>query len=295
MAEPIEQPQAEGKKEAPKKIGTLESVVNESWHAAKSAAKLTLAALMPYAITKAVPGATLDTLTWTAANVAADATTNFRKGKKHTAGEILKSSAVASTTALPVHYLYKAINKIPLDSALGYVERAAAFGGLAYPTFTGLYQTVDYLIRNLTFKGLGKYLKENYLPTLKRSWKYILPFGLANIFFVPASLQVAVGSAISYIWALFGAPKKGELKEEEKRDKTPYHVAASNVIYKAGSNVFNTFYNIGSAISDYFKTTPGDALASPPAASKASTPPAAPKVPEAKPVPTSQEAPAPAH
>ncbi|MEK6837889.1 MAG: Mpv17/PMP22 family protein [Nanoarchaeota archaeon] len=254
-----------------KSVGTLESVVKESWHAFTSGAKLAGAALMPYAVIKAVPASTLDTLTWTGAVAAADATTNFRKGKRHAAREILNSSAVASATALPVHYLYKAINNIPLDSALGYFQRAAAFGGLAYPAFIGMYQTVDYLVRNLKFKGLGKYLKENYWPVLKKAWKYVFPLGLANIFFAPAYLQVAIGSAISYALALFGAPKKGELKESEKRDKTPYLVAASSAAYKLGRSLFyaplKAVEAIGGAVKDLYKK--GPAKASAPAAQHA--------------------------
>lgn len=242
------------KKEEPKRLSTLESVIDETLHAGKSIIKLGLAASIPFAQATLFPHLAKDTAVMAGAQVAADSTTNFKKGKKTTAGEILKSSAVGTAVTGPVHYAYKFIDKIPLDTALGYVSKAVAWGGLAIPALLGTYQSVDYLVRNVSFRGLGKYLKENYWPTLKRSWKYILPFSLANIFVFPLAWQVTVGAALTYVFALFGAPKKGELKEEEKRDKTPYIIAAANVGTKLVKNtvtgVYDAAYTLGSTVRE---------------------------------------------
>ncbi len=207
--EPKEAHGKEEKKEAQKPVVSLENVVRESWHAIRKGAKLGLAAALPVGLSYMFPQAAIDIGTWTAAVIAGDATVNYMKGKKHTMDEILKSSIIGTATAMPLHYIFNAINTIPLTSAAGYIGMAAAFGGIAYPLFVGLYQGVDYLVRNRTFKGMGKYLKENYMPALKKAWKVILPFSLANLYLVPRKFQVAVGSALSYFFTLFGAPKKG--------------------------------------------------------------------------------------
>lgn len=244
------------KKEAPKKVSTLESVVNETFKLVGDTAKLGLAVGIPATQAALVPPAARDTGILAGAQVAADATTSRIKGEKYTIGDIAKSSAVGTGIAVPAHYAYNIINKIPLDSALGYVGRAAAFGGILYPFYIGLYQFLDYTIKNRTFKGLGKYLKENYWKSLKNAWKYVFPFGLANVLFAPPYLQIPIGALLSYAVALFGAPKKGEVPAEKKRDTTPWYKAASNVVYKAGSSIFNAPYNIGRAIYELAKPKP---------------------------------------
>lgn len=205
---------------------------------------------MPLSLMWAVPGAALDTASWTLANCLGNLTTNVRSGKRHTMGEVAKSSAVASITALPIHFAYKMINSIPLDTALGYIGKAAAFGGLVFPALTGLYQSVDYVVRN-GFSGLGKYLKDNYWNSLKWGWKYLLPFSLANIFLVPAYLQIAVGSALGYVFSLSGAPKV-EVKESEKKGNS-HLVNWANPSYLAGG--YGKFYNrLLSGVSEFGKS-----------------------------------------
>lgn len=250
----------EGQK--PKPVSTIDSVVNETMHLLGSGAKLGLAAAVPVAQAAAFPYLARDTAVLAGAQVAADATTDRKRGKKYTAGSALESSIVGTATTAPVYWLFNLMNRIPLDSALGYVERAAAFGGLVYPAFIGGYQFIDYVVKNRTLKGVGKYIKENYWTTLKNAWKYIFPFGLANVLFTPAYLQIPIGALISYAFALIGAPKKDQLKENEKRDKTPYYLATYNAGAKLAKNIKGTFeasYAVGSAlyekISSFFKTT----------------------------------------
>ncbi len=78
-------------------------------------------------------------------------------------------------------------------------------GGLIYPSFIGLYQFINYTIRNRSVKGVGKYIKENYWTTLKKSYKYTLPFSLLNVFFAPPILNIPIASALTYAFNLFGA------------------------------------------------------------------------------------------
>ena len=131
---------------------------------------------------------------------------------------------------------------------------------------------------------MGSYLKKEYWPALKRAWKTLFPISLFNIFFAPLYLQVPIGAALSYGLTLFGAPKRGEISEDQKRDKTPYLVAAPRVlgrgIYNLGKGLYEGAYALGSGLRDtLYKATSGS--------------PAAPAAP-AHPVPA-QPAAVPAH
>lgn len=248
------------KKEEPKKVGNLESLVDETLHLGKTAFNIGLAAGIPFSLSNLAPYASRDIGILAGAQVAANATTDIKKGKKYTSSDAVKSSTVGTITALPVYHIFDALNKIPLDSAMGYVGRGAAFGGLAYPAFLGFYQAVDYLVKNMKFKGLGKYLKENYWPTLKKMWARVLPFGLANVFLAPAYLQVPISAALSYAFALFGAPQKNEVPEEQKRDKTPYLSASASAFGRGLRNLFyaplDLAYAAGSALSNGYERKP---------------------------------------
>ncbi|MBI2559145.1 Mpv17/PMP22 family protein [Candidatus Woesearchaeota archaeon] len=256
----------EEKKEEKKPVGALESVVNETIHAAGNLIKLGLAVGIPTAQALTAqsfgnPILARDTAIMAGAQVAADATINLKKSKKYMAGNVLESAIMGTALAAPLHYMFKLAHKVPLDSALGYLGKAAVWGGFAYPAYVGFYQAADYLIKNRTFKGLGKYIKENYWPTLKKAWTYLLPISLLNVFFAPTILNVPIAAGLTYLFDLFGAPKKGELQEDEKRDKTPYYVAAPRVagrlayeaVNKLVYNPLKALYEIGSG---FYKSAP---------------------------------------
>lgn len=259
-------PKEEKVEEKKKPVTTLESVVNESLHGVKSLFNLGLAGLIPATQAALVPTAARDTAILTGAQIAADATTDYKKGKKFTSTDWAKSSAVGTAITLPVHYLFDVLNKIPLDSALGYVGRASMYGGIVYPVYIGAYQFFDYTIKNMSFNGVGIYIKENYLPVLKRAWKTTIPLGLANILLIPAYLQIPIAALLGYAFALFGAPKKEEVPEEMKREKTPYLAAASKAFGKLSTSLiyapFRALYEIGSGLN---RTIAPRAFASAPA------------------------------
>lgn len=249
-------------KEEKKPVSTLESAVNETFHLAGNAVKLGLAAAIP--ATQAIFGSQLlhnpliarDTAIMTGAQIAGDFTTDLKRGKKYTAGSILESSIFGTAVAIPLHYAFKVAHTIPLDTTLGYIAKAGYWSGVAYPLYIGTYQFLGYLIRNRGFSGVGKYMKENYWPALKKSWKYLLPISLLNVFLAPPILNVPIAAALSYFFTLFGAPKTDKVKDEDKRDKTPYLVATSNVLGRLGKNtakgIYDTAYGIGAGVRNLY-------------------------------------------
>lgn len=251
MAENLESKVKGTEKQEKKEISLPRSAFDEFLQMARKIAQLGISALVPVTQAAMVPELARDTAILSSVQVLGDTTTNLKRGRKTTAGEVSKSLTIGAAISGPSHYAFEYINKIPLDSLAGYAGRGLAFGGLVAPVFIGLYQTVDYLVRNLSFKGLGKYLKDNYTPTLKTFWKKILPFSLANIFFVPAYLQVPVAATLQYFFTLFGAPKKGEIKEDEKRDKTPYYIIAGRAMQRASHSLYYLPLKAGQAISSF--------------------------------------------
>ena len=250
-------PEAHGEhREEKKPISTLESVVNESSHLIGSGLKLALAGTIPFAQATMFPQLARDTAILSGAQIASDYTTSLQRGKKYTAGSLLESAAIGTAITAPLEAMFGIVNKMPLNAPLDYVAKAGVWGGIVYPVFNGLYLPTAYLIRNRTFKGMGKYVRENYWPILKKSMKYILPFSLLNVFFAPAALQIPIAAALSFVYDRFTADK-GEFPEDQKRDKTPYYVAAPRVIGKLGKSVFygvpSAAYAIGNSLYNGLK------------------------------------------
>ena len=186
---------AHAKKEELKKVGTLESVVNETFNLGRTAFNLGVGVGIPSLQSAFVPYAARDTAILTGAQIAADASTDiFKKGKKYTSGDFAKSAAVGTAISVPINYLFSAINKIPTTSALDYIVKGAAWGGIAAPLYIPFYQFIDYSIKNMSFKGVGKYIKENFWPTYKTWFKYLFPINLLNLFLVPPGLQIPVSA-----------------------------------------------------------------------------------------------------
>lgn len=244
---------------APKKpLTTLESVVDETSNLFGNTIKLGLAGAIPYTFTSLVPSMKTDTAVITGAQIASDYTTAYQRGKKYTAGSLLESAVLGTATTPVIETMFRTTNSIATNSLSGYLAKGAVWGGIMYPGFVGAYLPIAYLVRNRTFKGLGKYLKENYWKTLKESWTKLLPFSLMNIFFAPSYLQIPISAAISYVFDRFAAPPKTEIPEDQKRDKTPYLVAAPTAAAKLVRNsvkgMYDAVYAIGSSISDIYKS-----------------------------------------
>lgn len=248
------------KKEEKKPIGTLESVVGETTHLFGNTVKLGLAGAVPLAFASAVPSMARDTAILSGAQIASDYTTAYQRGKKYTAGSLLESSVLGTATTPVIETMFHTTNLIPTNSLSGYIAKGAVWGGIMYPGFVASYLPIAYLVRNRTFKGMGKYIKENYWPILKKSWKYLLPFSLLNIFFAPSWLQIPISAAISYVYDRFAAPPKEEIPEHLKRDKTPYLVAAPTVAAKFVRNsvkgLYEAAYALGSSARDLYKASP---------------------------------------
>lgn len=250
-------------KEEKKPASTLESVVNETSKLFGNTVKVGLAGAIPYAFASTFPTFARDTAILTGAQIASDYTTAYQRGKKYTAGSLLESSVLGVATTPVIETMFRTTNLIPTNSLSGYLAKGAVWGGIMYPGFVASYLPIAYLVRNRTFKGMGKYLKENYWPILKKSWTRLLPFSLLNIFFAPSWLQIPISAAIGYVYDRFAAPPKEEIPEHLKKDKTPFYVAAPTVAYKLVRNsvkgLYDAVYSIGSSISDLYKKAPAPA------------------------------------
>ena len=247
----------EAKQEQPKSI--TNSVIGEIGDLFKFGAKATLAIGAPVLQSSIFPEVARDTAILTGAQVVGDSITRYRQGEKNSMGKIAESSLMGTILGLPTHYMFKYLNMIPLDSIYGYVGRAAALGGIAAPIFTALYQGVAHTVRNKTLKGAGTYIKENFWPSLKRYWKTIFPISVASVSLLSPYLQIPVAAALQIAYTFFGAPNKRELKEDEKRDPTPFYKTLGNLGHMAFTlpeKTLNGVYSLGSSIGNIFSSKP---------------------------------------
>ena len=260
IAKNTPQERKEEHKEEKKPASALESIVNEISHLAGNSVKLGFAGAVPFAFASVVPSMARDTAVLTGAQIASDYTTAYQRGKKYTAGSLLESAVLGTATTPVIETMFRVTNSIQANNLAGYIAKGSVWGAIMYPGFVGAYLPIAYVVRNRTFKGIGKYLKENYWKTLKDAWTKLLPFSLMNIFFAPSFLQIPISAAISYVFDRFAAPPAEEIPEHLKKDKTPYLAAASSAAYKLARNsvkgIYDSVYAIGSSIKDLYKSSP---------------------------------------
>src|SRR3989338_6810083 len=184
MAEQEEKP-AEKKEEKPKQT-ILESVIAETSQAGKG--------LINSAIGTAAIGAStalfgLDGLV-TAASFPYGGMIEKRlmvekdeSKKQFTSKNFRDESIVGALLTPPIWFGVETVKQIPkafglenvVTNILGYSVPVSPFvvgglfAGVLAPAITALYYPLDYLIKNKTFKGIGKDFKDNYLKGLKRT------------------------------------------------------------------------------------------------------------------------------
>lgn len=288
-----QKPQAEEKKEEKKQPTKLESAVNESWNAVKASTNALVG-------TGAIAGATalfgLDGLV-TAASFPIGAKIGHGLAGKEFKSSNFRDEAIAGALFTPpLWYGVEAVKLAPkvlgLEGAVANILGASVpisplvVGGLTAgvltPALNLFYYPLQYVIKNKTFKGLGKDLKENYLPGLKRS----LPITLFSS--AAVGLSYAVPAFAPYLFpalALSSVVYRMLLSKEGKVDYkklfypstylpnfiNPFYLVSgvASVAGKAYKGITATAYGIGSAISSLigtlFKTSPAPSPAAPPA------------------------------
>jgi hypothetical protein len=215
-------------KEEKKPQGVLESVIDETLGAAKSVVNVGLGTAVSvggYALT-GNPGVL-------ATSGAYLAGTKGKKDSKIARQEFMGGAAFGTFA----HY-----TTLPLQ-ALTNVGKAAflipwAFGANAF------YLAADHLIKNYSFKGLGKKFKEDYIPVLKKAMYTAVPINIASAILLPAQYMVAAIAGASYVFRRFVIGGEGK----EHTDKTPYYKATANVTRKLLGNTAKGISDIGRAI-----------------------------------------------
>lgn len=111
-----------------------------------------------------------------------------------------------------------------------------------------VYMTTDNIVKK---KSLYiENFKKRLTHISKKAIKYLsIPTYLTQ--FLPGILQIPSIALQSYIFKKYII---GEKKEKTKqKDKTPYHVAASNVINKTYGRITSAAYDLGSLVRNFFK------------------------------------------
>ncbi len=271
-----EQKPQEKNEEKPKQPTTLESAVNESWHATKASTNSLVG-------TGAIAGATalfgLDGLVTAASFPIGGRIVKKASGKEFTTGNFRDEAIAGALFTPPLWYGIEAIKQVPKAFRLDDIVTANILGtsvsisplvagltfGVLTPALTALYYPLQYVIQNKTFKGIGKDFKENYLKGLIRASPltaltsaavgaaYATPFLAPYLF--PA---VAVANIL---YRVLLSPEKLEYKRLFYPSTylpnflNPFYLlsGATTATYKAGKGLFEAASAIGSTLYEKIK------------------------------------------
>lgn len=182
-----------------------------------------------------------------------------------------KESVVGTMINPPLVKLFDYINlsRDYVTSNYGMIPGfAAATGALAagQAVFIGMYTALNHVIQNWSFKGLYEKLKKDYWPTVKRTWKYVLPLSALNVTVLPytaiyktlgITAQLAYSSLMSLLFRLVGPKAEGtSLKNLVKElNPLPNVGGAISVTAKAVKNtiggIYTGLYDLGRALGGY--------------------------------------------
>ena len=271
----------EKKEEKPKQPTTLESAVNESWHATKAS---TNALVGTGAIGAATALFGLDGLVTAASFPIGGLIESRLAGKPFTSKNFRDEALAGALFTPPLWYGIETIKQVPkafgLDGVVTNILGASVpispfiVGGLALgaltPALTALYYPLQYAIQNKSFKGIGKDFKENYWKGFKRTLPltaltsaaigatYALPYLAPYLFPALAVANIAYRVLLS----------KEKLNYSKLLNPltyipnflNPFYLVsgAATATYKVGKGVFEAASAIGSTlydkISKFFKT-----------------------------------------
>src|SRR3989338_2639545 len=232
-------PQQEKKEEK----GTLERVIDDSIYAAKNVGAVAAEIAFPFmfsgearanAMINAYPlslGARVDDIM---AKNPIDLKANVKASKE---------SFVGTAIMPPLEALFKYI-EVTRQYATNYAGAihgaAAAVGALA--------------IGQAAFVGLYTKFKNDYWPTMKRVWKYVLPFSAFNVLYLyqfGIAAQLAYGSLMTFLFRLVGPKSEGaSLKNLFKAmNPVPYAKAIATAPRKLLSGLYKIVQDTGYALS----------------------------------------------
>jgi len=288
-----EKPQAQDKKEEKPKPTTLESAVDESWHAAKAATN-TLLGIGATAGAIALFG--LDGLILTSSFPIGRAIFEYSKtdGKgKFTSGNFRDESISGAIFTGLAKYGVDGVKQVPkafglegsVTNIIGYpvstgaLAVGAATGLVLNPLLNALYYPLQYLIQNKTFKGMSQDFKKNYVNSLIRTAP------LSALTSVAVGLTYAIPALAPLLFPYFAlsgiayrvlmSPEKISYKKLGYSLLSPVYApfylvsGAASVAGKAYRGITTAAYDIGSAIGSLFKKAPKPAAPAQPAAQQA--------------------------
>ena len=256
------------KNEEPRKVGNLESVVDEISTAGKNGLALAAGTAFPFMFS----GDMRTNAMITAYPLALGAMVDDIMAKKPVnTVKAAKESLVGTLITPPLAGMFKYI-----ELARQYVTNyagtvpggAAAVGTLAgaQAVFVGAYMGLNHIVQNFSFKGLYEKLKKDYWSTMKRTWKYVLPLSSINVLLLykfGIGIQLAYSSLMSFLFRLVGPKTEGASLGNlvKAMNPVPYIGATFTATTKLATNLvyspLKALYEIGSGL---YKKVPQPAV-----------------------------------
>ena len=258
MAEPSEleqkaneAPNSEKKEE--KSSSNLDNVINEIGNASKNLAAMGAGAAFPFMFSgENRTNAMINGYPLMVGSMVED----MMAKKPIDTVKAAKESLVGTLLTNPLAHIFKYINitKDYVTEHAGIVPGGVAAVGslaLAQAMFVGVYTSLNHIIQNFSFKGLYEKLKKDYWPTLKNTWKYVLPLSMWNVLYIykfGVAAQMAYSSAMSFLFRLVGPKIEGVSLKNLYSELKGYAGATFTVADKLARNTVKGVYNASSAI-----------------------------------------------
>lgn len=281
MAEIEQTPQAGEEK---KEKGTLENVIDEILDFGKKAIVIGAVAAMPFAYNFYDPSHVARAAVTASAFAASKVTTNIVQNKDPLEG-FIRNGFNGTLLSYPIAEGFKGLNSLEAAIQPNYGTVAAKTikgAGMAFGLQPGI--TAGNVALNY---GLGKKLRENLWPTLKKSFKLIAIPGIINVNWLyqfGLLTQMIVSGSLSYLLNLSsssGGENKGSIKNlASALNPFSYIGAAASVSYNLAKNTIGGFYtglydvgkSINSALGSYQSSAPAQSSPARPAPSTVPAP-----------------------
>lgn len=275
MADSQERPHQAGSGEEKKEPGALENIVSESLNAGKRAIALGAGAAAPFIFS----GANRTNAMLNSYPLGIGAMVDDIMAKKPVdTVKAAKESLVGTIITPPLASLFKYITiaKDYVTARAGDLPGgAAAVGALAaaQAVFVGAYTGLNHIVQNFSFKGLYEKLKKEYWPTLRNTWKYVLPFSMWNVLYIykfGIAAQMAYSSLMSFLFRLVGPKSEGASLGNLFRAANPFPIVSTTYslgvksVKNSFSSLYQGAYGLGAAISSMLTSlTPKSGPAAP--------------------------------
>ncbi|KAJ7386947.1 Mpv17 / PMP22 [Desmophyllum pertusum] len=114
-----------------------------------------------------------------------------------------------------IHYFYERLDKIiPRKAPYAKYKRLLVDRGLFSPLFLLVFFYTVAILEGKSHKEAVMKIRQMYWTALKMSWRVWIVFQYVNLNYVPIQYRVLCGNMMSFLWSIYLASKRAQIKED---------------------------------------------------------------------------------